>query len=106
MLVTDIAGPCTANSIRSDPLDVQLCIMLCVIMCCIDLIIVLSCSVLESVAAQQGRFPWEEAVKGAYKHLAGENGASDITRPRAWDRNAPYGVCTSHTPRDSSRPHC
>jgi hypothetical protein len=52
-------------------------------------------------------FPWEEAMRGVYKHLAGVGGCSSgISRPRTWYWDGLHRICVSHTSCDSSRLYC
>ncbi len=41
--------------------------------------------------------------EGLHKHLASEDWAGDISRPRMKDWDGPHHVCTNHTSCDSSR---
>jgi hypothetical protein len=40
---------------------------------------------------------------GVYKHSAGENWASEVSRLEAWDQNGPHCPCKYHIPCDLSR---
>jgi hypothetical protein len=71
-------------------------------LCLCNIGIVFSLSESDSRAAKWGYIPVGESSEGFYIHLAGEDWASEISRPRTWDRDGPHRVCANNTPHDSS----
>jgi hypothetical protein len=55
---------------------------------------------------KQGYDPMGGSNEGLHKHLASEDWAGDISRPRMKDWDGPHHVCTNHTSCDSSRLYC